>query len=71
MKTYAVVFGGNPIDDKLQEGDSCTPEGDFYIINKYPHKNWSKFIWINYPTKDLWRKHEKAKAKGIITKTQK
>jgi murein L,D-transpeptidase YafK len=71
IKTYPVVFGGNPIDDKLQQGDSCTPEGDFYIVSKYPHRSWSKFIWINYPTADSWRKHKKAKADGSIPKNAK
>jgi len=68
IKSYPIVLGGNPIDDKLREGDQCTPEGSFKMISKYPHKSWSKFIWINYPTEDSWRKHKKAKANGILTK---
>jgi murein L,D-transpeptidase YafK len=68
VKTYPVVFGGNPIDDKLRQGDRCTPEGTFKIVSKYPHKSWSKFIWINYPTADSWRKHKQAKAEGRIPK---
>jgi len=66
IKEYPVVFGGNPIDDKLRQGDGCTPEGDFHMISKYPHKSWSKFIWIDYPTSDSWRKHNKAKKEGRI-----
>lgn len=66
VKEYPVVFGGNPIDDKLMQGDNCTPEGIFYINSKYPHKSWSKFIWLNYPTKDSWKKHNKAKSEGKI-----
>jgi murein L,D-transpeptidase YafK len=38
IKTFNVVFGGNPIDDKRMEGDGCTPEGVFSIRNLYPHK---------------------------------
>lgn len=68
VKTFPVVLGGNPFGDKLREGDQCTPEGNFKIVDKYPHKTWSKFIWINYPTDDSWRKHNKAKADGIIPK---
>lgn len=68
VKTYSVVLGGNPIDDKLREGDSCTPEGTFNIVSKYPHKSWSKFIWLNYPTKESWKKHNQAKKEGIIPK---
>lgn len=66
IKDYPVVFGGNPIDDKLMQGDNCTPEGTFYTNSKYPHKSWSKFIWLNYPTKDSWKKHNKAKSGGTI-----
>lgn len=66
IKEYPVVFGGNPTDDKLMQGDQCTPEGIFYMVSKYPHKSWSKFIWINYPTDDSWKKHKQAKQEGII-----
>ena len=68
VKTFPIVLGGNPLDDKLREGDQCTPEGNFKIVSKYPHKTWSKFIWINYPTDDSWRKHNKAKEDGVIPK---
>lgn len=66
IKTFPIVLGGNPADDKLRQGDQCTPEGSFKMISKYPHKSWSKFIWIDYPTTDSWRKHKQAKAAGEI-----
>ena len=66
IKEYPVVFGTNPIDDKLMEGDRSTPEGHFRIRDFYPHKSWSKFIWIDYPTKDSWKKHNKAKSENRI-----
>jgi len=66
VKSYPVVFGNNPIDDKLKEGDLRTPEGIFKIKDLYPHPTWSKFIWIDYPNKSSWRKHTKAKLKGEI-----
>ncbi len=66
IKEYPVVFGGNSINDKLMQGDGCTPEGTFYIFSKYPHKSWSKFIWIDYPNNDSRKKHNKAKQDGII-----
>ena len=71
IKEYPVVFGGNPTSDKLMEGDQCTPEGIFYMVSKYPHKDWSKFIWINYPTNDSWKKHNNAIQDGIIPKDAK
>jgi murein L,D-transpeptidase YafK len=66
IKTYPVVFGTNPVDDKLREGDRCTPEGKFKIKSKYPHTSWSKFIWIDYPNADSWKKHNAAKKNGLI-----
>lgn len=71
VKSYPVVFGGNPIDDKRMQGDQCTPEGSFKINSKYPHKSWSKFIWLNYPTSDSWEKHNAAKKEGLIPKNAK
>ncbi len=62
IRTFDVVFGGNPTDDKRMEGDGCTPEGVFQIRNLYPHKKWSKFMWIDYPTADSWKKFEASKA---------
>ena len=35
IKQYPVVFGGNPVDDKLRQGDQCTPEGRFRVRAKY------------------------------------
>ena len=66
IKEYPVVFGGNQKDDKLMQGDNCTPEGTFHIISKYQHKRWSKFIWIDYPNTDSWEKHNEAKKTGEI-----
>jgi len=66
LKSYPVVFGFNPTDDKLREGDGCTPEGKIKIRAKYPHKSWSKFIWIDYPNETSRKKHNNAVQKGII-----
>ena len=66
IKSYPVVFGANPVGDKLKEGDKRTPEGIFQIRDLYPHKSWSKFIWLDYPTKDSWRKHLQAKRERKI-----
>jgi len=68
LKTYPVVFGFNPLDDKLKQGDGCTPEGKFAIRTRYPHAQWSKFIWIDYPNADSWKKHNQAKREGKIPK---
>jgi murein L,D-transpeptidase YafK len=66
IKQYPVVLGSDPVNDKLYEDDSRTPEGKFKIKMLYPHKRWSKFLWLNYPTIDSWKKHNNAKKKGLI-----
>jgi murein L,D-transpeptidase YafK len=68
IKTYPVVLGGNPVGDKRMEGDQKTPEGEFALRSLYPHKKWSKFLWVNYPTDESWDKFNKAKAAGEIPK---
>lgn len=67
LKCYNVVFGGNPKDDKLQQGDGCTPEGWFKIKAMYPHKKWSKFMWIDYPNVQSRKKFNQAVAEQIIS----
>ncbi len=66
IKSYPVVLGGNPVDDKRREGDKCTPEGEFEIRDLYPHKKWSKFLWLDYPTPASWKKFNAAKEAGEI-----
>lgn len=68
VKEYPVVFGKIDNKDKLMQGDRCTPEGNFKIISKYPHQSWSKFIWLNYPNDESWRKHNAAVLRGEIPK---
>ena len=66
VKQYPIVLGGNPVDDKKMQGDQCTPEGKFSVRTKYPHRSWEKFIWIDYPNDDSWKKFNAAKASGNI-----
>ncbi len=66
IKQYPVVLGRNPVDDKLCEGDCCTPEGSYKVLAKYGHEIWSRFIWIDYPNKESLRKYHEAKMMGII-----
>lgn len=66
IKSYPVVFG-TPSGDKRQEGDRRTPEGLFKIRDKYPHRQWSKFLWIDYPNDQSWCKHRRSKQRGEIS----
>ena len=66
VKAYEAVFGTVPVGDKRMEGDRKTPEGVFRIRDLYPHDEWSKFIWLDYPTPESWQKHLQAKMNGDI-----
>lgn len=66
LRTYPVVFGSNPVDNKLQEGDYCTPEGTFKIKSKYPHDKWSKFLWLDYPNNSSYDHFNAAKKTKAI-----
>jgi murein L,D-transpeptidase YafK len=66
IRQYRAVFGPEPTKDKLREGDRNTPEGWFKILSIRDNPNWGKFIHLNYPTEDSYKKHKEAKAKGLI-----
>lgn len=66
--TYPVVFGNKNQDDKRMEGDRLTPEGHFRIVGKKVHKQWGKFLLLDYPTRESLEKFNKLKASGKIPK---
>ncbi|MBE9031079.1 L,D-transpeptidase [filamentous cyanobacterium LEGE 11480] len=65
LKSYPVVFGRGK-GDKRREGDLKTPEGILKIQDKYPHPDWSKFLWLDYPNQQSRCKHNRAKQTGKI-----
>ena len=64
--TYPVVFGNDPMKDKKVEGDRCTPEGTFRIVNKKPHAKWSRFMLLDYPNGESMAKFNQRKQRGEI-----
>ena len=66
LKRYTVVLGLNPEGDKQFQGDKKTPEGLFGFRAKYPHKEWHKFVWIDYPNAESWRRFNERKSQGSI-----
>jgi murein L,D-transpeptidase YafK len=66
IKTYPVVLGNNPRNDKLCQGDACTPEGVYRVRAKYPHPRWDSFIWLDYPNTQNWLMFSGAKLAGRI-----
>jgi murein L,D-transpeptidase YafK len=66
LKTYSVVLGNDPLNDKLCQGDTCTPEGVYRVRAKYPHSKWDSFIWLDYPNTQNWLKFARAKKAGRL-----
>ncbi|MEJ2671867.1 MAG: L,D-transpeptidase [Deltaproteobacteria bacterium] len=64
--TYPVVLGNDPYNDKLCQGDTCTPEGVYRVRAKFPHRKWDYFIWLDYPNTKNWIKFSRAKKAGKI-----
>ena len=66
LKSFPIVLGNDPFNDKLCQGDTCTPEGVYHIRAKYPHPKWDKFIWLDYPNTQNWLKFARAKKAGKV-----
>ncbi|MDB5253087.1 MAG: ErfK/YbiS/YcfS/YnhG family protein [Flaviaesturariibacter sp.] len=66
--TYPVVFGTNTLADKCMEGDRCTPEGTFRIVNKRPHEKWNRYMGLDYPTAASIARFNDLKRRGAIPK---
>ena len=64
--TYPVVFGNKSLDDKKMEGDRKTPEGTYHITAKRPHNKWSRFLALDYPTREDLATFEERKRRGEI-----
>jgi murein L,D-transpeptidase YafK len=71
LMAMPAVFGSKDQGDKMKEGDRKTPNGDFSIIEKRPHKKWKKLLLLDYPTQYDYQKFNDRKAKGLIPKSSK
>ena len=52
VRTYKMVLGFRPKDDKQTEGDGRTPEGDFYVFTKNPESKFHLSLGLSYPGLD-------------------
>jgi murein L,D-transpeptidase YafK len=66
LKTYPVVLGANPRNDKMCQGDRCTPEGVYRVVCKFDHPRWDKFILLDYPNTQNWLRFSRAKKAGKL-----
>ncbi len=49
---FNIDLGRNPVGDKISEGDNRTPEGVYYLDNKWErYDKYYKSFWISYPNK--------------------
>ena len=49
VKTCPIALGGNPTGTKRRQGDSATPEGEYYITHKNPKSNFYLSLGLSYP----------------------
>jgi lipoprotein-anchoring transpeptidase ErfK/SrfK len=52
VREYRVVLGGDPVNDKEREGDSRTPEGDFYVCVKNERSQFYRSLGLSYPNRE-------------------
>ncbi len=66
IRSYKVVFGPKPKENKMMKGDRCTPEGKFLVLNKHASARYDKFIQIDYPNDSSRVRFEQLKKRGAI-----
>lgn len=66
IRSYKVVFGPRPKENKMMKGDRCTPEGKFSVLNKHVSARYEKFIQIDYPNDSSRVRFEQLKKRGAI-----
>jgi murein L,D-transpeptidase YafK len=66
IRAYKAVFGPNPLQNKIMEGDRNTPEGVFKIASKNPASKYDKFLGLNYPNDSSYARFNKLKASGAL-----
>ncbi|MGM5482035.1 MAG: L,D-transpeptidase family protein, partial [Nanobdellota archaeon] len=66
---YNIELGLNPFDDKIMEGDKCTPEGKYKVevVKDRGETKFYKAFLINYPNNEDLARFEKLKRSGDIT----
>ena len=63
-----IELGFSGLQDKFQEGDGATPEGQFRILHKKGPgaTKFHKALLLNYPTSEHRRRFQKSKIRGIL-----
>lgn len=66
LKRYRVGLG-DPVGDKVRQGDRKTPEGALRIVTKNRQSQFHRFLGLNYPTAD---DADRGLRDGLITASQ-
>ncbi len=66
VRSYKVVFGPKPQENKMMKGDRRTPEGWYTILEKHTSNRYQKFIHLDYPNDSARKRFELLKQKGTI-----
>ena len=66
IAVFPVGFGTNPVNDKLEAGDRCTPEGKFHVISKNGsgQSKYYKSLCLDYPTAETTAKRKRLMETG-------
>jgi murein L,D-transpeptidase YafK len=68
IRSYKVVFGPKPQENKVMKGDRRTPEGWYKVQEKHISGRYNKFIHIDYPNDSAYARFNKLKLQGAIPK---
>lgn len=52
VREYRVVLGGDPVSDKERQGDSRTPEGEFYVCVRNERSQFYRSLGLSYPNRE-------------------
>ena len=67
LREYRVVLGGDPLNDKERQGDSRTPEGEFYVCVKNERSQFYRSLGLSYPNRE---DAERGLRDGLITRAE-
>ena len=59
LKEYRIALGRNPIGPKTRQGDSKTPEGNYFIDYRNPRSKFHLALHISYPNSEDIRRAAK------------
>ncbi|HLC58039.1 MAG TPA: L,D-transpeptidase [Candidatus Nanoarchaeia archaeon] len=69
-RSFSIGLGGNPYDDKMYQGDFCTPEGIYEVVDKKEGKRtiFHKALLLDYPRQEDNLEFLIAKQRGLVPK---